>query len=87
MTRAVKFSKSKGHNFFICMFIFFSCLILCSYTPFENENTRFGSPGNKGKKLKRAGYTAMYDGVKKCPIWVAYLLKKENVEAKSSYEH
>jgi endonuclease G, mitochondrial len=79
MTLAVKSSKFKAFNLFICIFMLFSCLALCSNTPSENENTRFGSPGNKGKKLKRNGYTAMYDGIKKCPIWVAYLLKKENV--------
>ncbi len=69
----------KRLNLVKCLFILCFCMLFCGYVPAENENTRFGTPGGKGKKLVKTGFTAMYSGVKKNPVWVSYLLKKENI--------
>lgn len=64
---------------FMLIAILSAGVIFCAYSPSVNENTRFGSPGGKGKKLEKTGFTLLYDGVKKNPLWASYALKKENI--------
>lgn len=73
---SVKFSVL---NIIKCLMAFSFCVVFCAYAPSEDDNIRFGNPGGKGKKIAKTGFTIMYDGIKKAPLWISYHLKKENI--------